>query len=646
MDQIFLNRYPRMAHDYYESRAREILLDRERRIAALKTKKDALAYVSYVRAAVKKAFGPMPPKTPLNAKVTGRVEKDGYSLEKVVYESRPGLFVTGNLYLPSLLKGKAPCVLGLCGHSGDGKACDNYQSFCQGLALKGFVVFIIDPISQGERKQFFEKDGGDPGLCAGHNMMGNQQVLLGDFFGSWRAWDAIRGLDYLLSRPEADASRVGVTGNSGGGTLTSYVTALDPRVTMAAPSCYICSYLANLENELPSDAEQNPPGILASGLDQIDLLLCYAPRPTIILSQNDDFFDHRYSLKRFEDMKKIHALLGSKGTAAIHVGPKNHGYYIESREAMYAWFLKHAKVKGSPKEPVLKLAKESELFATKSGCVAELGGLRVFEMNAKKAEDLKRTRKPLSGDALKKAALKVLAMPESKVRPRYRIALRWHRDEATGKGPEFAVETEPGVQAILAVYGTAFKLENNLPSGKLRLFIGDVSSFDDLQKIPEANAFLKDKLQLLSLDPRGLGQSQPRTCSSKDFFDPYGADYLYAATAEMLGESYLGARVFDVLKTLDLLYAEGAEDVELAGRGIGSILVAFAALLHKSKPKARLFDYLPSYQTILESPRSKWPLSAMPRGILKLFDLPDIYRELGPRLKLASPWDASMKPAR
>lgn len=77
--------------------------------------------------------------------------------------------------------------------------------------------------------------------------------------GAWRAWDAVRGLDYLLSRPEVDTTRVGLTGNSGGGTMTTFVNALEDRLTMAAPSCYITTWVHNVENELPADSEQMPP---------------------------------------------------------------------------------------------------------------------------------------------------------------------------------------------------------------------------------------------------------------------------------------------------------------------------------------------------------------------------------------------------
>ena len=291
-----------MVHEYYVRRLREIMGQRRQRIAGLRTRADAEAYVRHVRRAVEKSFGLLPKRTSLCPSVTGRDSYAHYDMEKVVFESRPSFLVTGNLYLPKTASTgeKCPAVLGLCGHSLEGKASEIYQSFSQGLAVKGFVVFTIDPISQGERRQFYPKDGGPrPGLCHAHNFMGNQMVLVDDFFGTWRVWDAIRALDYLLSRPEVDRSRVGVTGNSGGGTLSTYLTALDSRLTMAAPSCYICSYVANMENELPSDAEQNPPGILAAGLDQADLLLCHAPRPTLILAQYNDYFDERYARTAF-----------------------------------------------------------------------------------------------------------------------------------------------------------------------------------------------------------------------------------------------------------------------------------------------------------------------------------------------------------
>ena len=201
------------------------------------------------------------------------------------------------------MEAQIPCVLGLCGHSENAKAYGPYQFFARGLAGKGFAVLIVDPVSQGERRQFYVEEGvpageSGPRSTIAHNMIGNGMLLTGDFIGSWFAWDAVRGLDYLLARPETDTSRVGVTGCSGGGTQATQVTALDPRVTMAAPDCYITSWLCNLENELPADAEQNPPRALEFGLDEADLLLAYAPRPTLILAEENCYFDLRGAHRR------------------------------------------------------------------------------------------------------------------------------------------------------------------------------------------------------------------------------------------------------------------------------------------------------------------------------------------------------------
>jgi len=111
----------------------------------------------------------------------------------------------------------------------------------------------------------------------------------------------------------------------------------------------------------------------------------------------------------------------------------------------------------------------------------------------------------------------------------------------------------------------------------------------------------------------------------------------------MLGESYFGRRVYDVYKAIDFAYENGATDLTLKGRGLGSLLVTFAAFLHPMKPKVEIYNYLPSFEIISNTPLSEWPLSSLLRGALKHFDLEDIYKALGKRLKKKSPWNAQMK---
>src|SRR5687767_10971344 len=151
-----LNRFPRMVQEFFVARENAVHQQRLERLAALKTKADAEAYVQTVRGKIRESFGPFPEKTPLNARVTKVVERDAYKIENVLFESRPGFLVSANLYIPKGRRFPLPGVVGSCGHSANGKAIDTYQSFCQGLARLGYVVLIFDPIGQGERMQYVD----------------------------------------------------------------------------------------------------------------------------------------------------------------------------------------------------------------------------------------------------------------------------------------------------------------------------------------------------------------------------------------------------------------------------------------------------------------------------------------------------------
>src|SRR5690606_35607775 len=153
-----LNRFPRMVHEHFVKKVRSVEATGNEVRSAMKTKADAEAYVRDIRSKIQQSLGPWPEKTPLNAKVTGKVERDDYTIENVIFESRPGLLVTANLYIPKKRKFPLPAVLGTCGHSNNGKAEPAYQSFCQGLAKKGYVVLIFDPLGQGERLQYINAD--------------------------------------------------------------------------------------------------------------------------------------------------------------------------------------------------------------------------------------------------------------------------------------------------------------------------------------------------------------------------------------------------------------------------------------------------------------------------------------------------------
>jgi dienelactone hydrolase len=390
-----LNRWPRMVQEWFVKQVREAERKGNERRAAVKTKADAERYVADVRKRIAQSFGLFPKKTPLKPRVTGVVQRDAYHIENVIFESRPGFLVTANLYVPKGRKGKLPGVVGTCGHSNNGKAAGAYQSFAQGLARQGYVVLIYDPIGQGERLQYVD-DKLKSKIGVGvreHLHAGNQQFLVGEFLGAWRAWDGIRALDYLLTRKEVDPQRVGVTGNSGGGTMTTWLCGLERRWSMAAPSCFVTTFRRNLENELPADTEQCPPKALALGLDHSDFIAAMAPKPVILLGKEKDFFDVRGLHEAYERLKRLYKLLGAEQNIALFVGPTYHGYSQENREAMYGWFNKATGVSKATKEPALKLEKDETLWCTPRGQVAGLKSRTVFEFTREKAGLLATERK-------------------------------------------------------------------------------------------------------------------------------------------------------------------------------------------------------------------------------------------------------------
>jgi len=313
---------------------------------------------------------------------------------------------------------------------------------------------------------------------------------------------------------------------------------------------------------------------------------------------------------------------------------------------MYSFFLKHANMKGTAKEQHVHPVEEVRLYANDRGETYRAGSRRVFEFTAECTKALAKTRRKPSPDQVKAAAKRLLGVPDVKESPFYRtLRESGGRDKALNMRGQFAVETEPGIQIIVTSYGPPHPAMHP-PRGALTLYVGHISGQDDVRNIKEIRALTQGRRPFLVVDPRGIGQSMAKTCGSTNFFDAYGSDYLYAATGEMLGESYLGRRVFDVLCTIDFLLDNGATEIRLMGRGLGSVTAAFAALLHPSEPRVRLMHYLPSYELIAKSPRFTWPLSSLLRGCLMHFDLPDVYRVLGRRLVKTQPWDAKMKPPR
>jgi cephalosporin-C deacetylase-like acetyl esterase len=662
-----LNRFPRMVNEFFVRQVRESGERHLHKLNQLQTKADAEEYVRNARTRIRQAFGPEPERSPLNPRVTGTVERDTYRIENVIFDSRPGFPVTANIYIPNGQNAPMPAVVGTCGHSTNGKAAEAYQSFAQGLARQGYVCLIYDPIGQGERLQYV-KDDLSPRMGVGvgeHLHAGNQQFLVGEFFGMWRAWDGIRALDYLLTRPEVDKQQIGVTGNSGGGTMTTWLCGIEQRWAMGAPSCFVTTFRRNMENELPQDTEQCPPRALALDLDHADFLAAMAPKPIIILAKERDYFDVRGSEETYERLRRLYRLLGAEDNVALFYGPTGHGYSQENREALYSWFNRAtgttavdsdrafdgvlqatADVKFSA-EPEITIEKDETLWCTGQGQVAADKNTRtVFDFTREKSKQLASRRTELRGAALRQAVTDVLKLPENRRgTPEYR---NWRylgsRSYPTKYAMSYTVETEPGVQAIVYRLTTESWYSRPPRAGKRAiLYVSHLSSDNELREEPLVREVMQAESDspVFACDVRGIGESLPDTCNPGSFHSSYGNDYFYAIHSLMLDRPYLGQKTFDVLRVLDWLGSVGHTDIHLVGRGWGALAATFAAVISDQVKQVTLKNALTSYAEIAESEHYNWPLSALLPCVLAQFDLPDCFAELNSKkLRRIDSWGA------
>jgi dienelactone hydrolase len=628
-----LNRFPRMMQEYFGRRMVERENAAEAAIAALRTRAAAEKYVSETTRKVRQCFGPLPEKTPLNPRVTRVVDRDAYTIENVIFDSRPNFPVTGNLYLPKNRKGPTPAVVGVCGHSQNGKAGGTYQSFAQGLARLGYIVLIIDPIGQGERYQAVDAalkpvQGGN---VREHLYIGNPQFLVGEFFGTWQAWDGIRALDYQLTRPEVDGKRIMATGNSGGGTITTWLCALEPRFIAAAPSCFINTLRRMFESEQPADTEQCPPHTLALGLDHADFLVPFIPRQLILLGQEKDMFDARGLEQSHARLRHLYTLLGAKDHEDLFIGPDYHGYHQKNREAMYGWFNRVTSVASTNVEPALTMEKDETLWCTPKGQVATLQPNTVLSFTQEASRKLRASRPTLTGAALRQAVTATLHLaPRSGVADYRILPAVPTRGYPKKFAAHYAVETEPGILAIVYRLGDA-PLSYRVPRGPKRavLYVSHQSADAELRQEPVIRELMAadPDAAIFACDVRGIGESQPNT-TGKGFLEPYGSDYFYAIYGIMFDQPYPGQRTFDLLRLIDWLKAHGHEEIHLVAKGWGTIPATFAALLDDGVTRVTLKHALTSYGEVAEAQDYDWPLSSFVPDALKTFDLPDCYRAL------------------
>ncbi|MGV2337065.1 MAG UNVERIFIED_CONTAM: acetylxylan esterase [Planctomycetaceae bacterium] len=369
---------------------------RDAAYAELKTAADVEQWVKARRQYFLDQLGPLPARTPLNARTTRTIQAEGYRIECVIFDSQPGHRITANLYLP-VATGPVPAVVVSSGHSRTAKTADYNQRFALQMVRLGMAALCFDPIGQGERSQILN-DQHDPeheGTTTEHFLVGVGSILVGRNTATYRLHDAMRAVDYVCSRPEIDPARIGFTGCSGGGTMTSYVMALDDRIACAAPACYITTFRRLIETIGPQDSEQNIFGQLAFGLDHPDYLLLRAPRPTLISSTTQDFFDIDGSWQAFRQSKRVWGILGHPERVDLVETAGSHGVQPQNLATIGHWFQRWLLSRDQPVAiESFAVRMEQELLCTEQGQVLLLPGEKsVFDLNATLAAELQQQRR-------------------------------------------------------------------------------------------------------------------------------------------------------------------------------------------------------------------------------------------------------------
>lgn len=615
---------------YLKEKAFALIDQRQRSIARISNMDDLKARGQYWRERMLSYLGGLPERTPLNARVVGTLDRGDYRVEKIIFESRPSFYVTANLYLPKSGKAPYPAILFPLGHERGAKVNEAWQRCLAGLARRGFVALAWDPVGQGERMQMYDPDLHDTKMYGGstveHTVIGTQCWLTGTHIAQYTIWDGIRALDYLVSRPEVDAKRVGCTGNSGGGTHTSYLSGLDDRIQVAAPSCYITSWKRMLESIGPQDAEQVFPLWLKDGLDYPDYLYAFGGKPFLMLTAIRDFFPIGGARSSFAEATQVFDKLALAGRIAMFEADDGHGYSKPRREAGYRWFTRWLEgSENSEPEAPLTLATDEELQCTRTGQVQTEfpGAADVFSINRKLAAQLRANRKPTRETVLQQA--RELAHYEVATGPVH--TTRFGQVER----PEYRVEklvyeSEPGISIPALVF-----VPKSGPTRKPAIVFADARGKS--VAAAEAVQLAMKGYIVLAPDLRGFGETEP-PLDRHDYFVRNFGDYENTLTALVIGKSMVGMRAADVVRGVDLLAARSDVDparIAATGRGAAAVPALFASLFDNRIRSLALDGMLASYEMVVNERINQNIVDQVIPSALKSFDLPDVVTAIAPR---------------
>lgn len=611
-------------HQQYEKRT-------EAFSKALTSKKEAEAYIRSVQKKYRELIGELPERTPLNPVITGTIARKGYHIEKLVYESFPDHHVTANLYIPDGAK-NLPAVLLFCGHEDVSKATESYQKTAILFATNGFVVLVIDPISQGERHQLTENGKSlTRGGTTEHTLLNAGSNLFGGCTPADQLWDNVRGLDYLVTRKEVDSTRIGCLGNSGGAMQSIYFAGFEKRIQAIAVSSFLMKRQRTLELTGPSDGCSHISGEGKAGLEMNDLLMAGSPKPVLVLAGKYDFIDYEGTKAATEELKKLYSVLGQGAKVKLFTFEDGHGISKPKREEAVTWFRRwFYKDSKHVKEGELEVLDEKTLFVTAPGSV------NVATLNEKNIQD-----RNLDLYARLSAARKNFMLQDDE-RVRNKIA------ERIGINPTnkvFSIETVGVIQKGSIVYRKLIVRKQSEPPLPLLVVFPPsapkhiVVWLDSKGKNFVASDTLKVKsitgmeTILILPDLRGQGETTDRAEANDPKY--YNKEYRNALLSLHIGKTLVGQRATDILSVLNYIQQDSLfKPLPVQIRAFEETVVPalHAALFHSATTVLEESFSTISYRQLLENPATRDAYSFVIPGVLRYYDLPDLITYLNGRI--------------
>ena len=617
-------------------------------VAKIQSRAQAEQRRAWVRSTVLRLIGGLPGRrTPLDARVIGTVPEQGFHVERVIYDSLPGFHVTADLYLPdhppAWPGGRFPAVVWTPGHSPSGKLDAWY--FASNMARLGVAVLSYDPIGEGERLQYLDPVTGKSLASrptGEHSEASSQMMLGGRHIARYFVWDAMRGIDYLQSRPDIDADRIGAVGCSGGGTVTAYLAALDSRVKAAGVACYITSYSELLPTLGPQEAEQTIPGFLQAGLGFPDWMEAAAPLPYAVISTTEDMFPFAGARQSVNEARRIYGLYGAEDHLMWINGPGHHGN-LRPIMAEIVGFFTHWLLQSdqSPTLVNLPLADPPVLLCTSTGQVSSsLGGLTVAALSRSETP-LPRHPHPPAGQT----ALAVFRRQmEQQVRATAGITAR------PGAAP-------PEVRMITTEQRTGWRLETiSWPSATGVELGGLLAVPDGAGKRPAVLLLTQGaptEADVAPLAAAGQVVFAPQMLpGAKDGDSPktalMGPWYTETLRAFLVGQTLVGVRADDVIRATDWLAAQAEVDpAQIAATGVGpmGIVLLHAAVLDPRIHSLTVDHTLTSFQSAFDAAMPRDLAQSVIPGVLQHYDLKDLIAALAPRsVTVIDPIDGEGRP--